>query len=289
MTLPSNAGRPGDLTPADNRRLALHEARCHALAGREVRELGDAVLLYDPADREPFWNRVAGIAWPETAAAFDRRLAEVLALFAGLDRIPHVWPTPGYDEPPDLVARLLANGFEDMGSGLVMVLDPLHRAASAGNGASGRTAALSPRVEVTHLERPADAAAAAREVAAVLVEAFAVEDERRDAIERETEILFGRDEVHVCLLRVDGEPAAVVRRSTFDGVSYLSSIGTRPIFRGMGLGRLVTDIAVDESLAAGSHWTYLGVFIDNTVALRMYKGLGFEVVGGPAPDLLLRR
>jgi ribosomal protein S18 acetylase RimI-like enzyme len=289
VTLPSNAGRPGELTPAVNRWLALHEARCHALAGREVRELGDAVLLHDPADREPFWNRVAGIAWPEPAAAFDRRLAEVLALFAGLDRIPHVWPTPGYDEPPDLVARLLANGFEDLGSGLVMVLDPMQRAASAGSGAAGRTAAVSPRVEITHLERPEDPAAAARAVAMVLVEAFAVEDERREAIERETEILFGRDEVHVCLLRVDGEPAAVVRRSTFDGTSYLSSIGTRPIFRGMGLGRLVTDIAVEEALAAGSRWTYLGVFSDNAVALRMYEGLGFEVVGGPAPDLLLRR
>ena len=117
-------GRPADLTAADVRWLAWHEARSHALIGREVRELGDAVLLYDETDREPFWNRLAGIAWPSEPAAFDRRLAEAIALFAGLDRIPHVWPTPGFDEPLDLTARLLAHGFEDHGGGLFMVLDP---------------------------------------------------------------------------------------------------------------------------------------------------------------------
>jgi GNAT superfamily N-acetyltransferase len=288
VTIPSRAGRPREITAADNRWLALHEARCHALAGREVRDLGDAVLLHDATDREPFWNRVAGIAWPEPAAAFDRRLAEVLALFAGLDRIPHVWPTPGYDEPADLVARLIAHGFEDMGSGLVMALDAERRRATA-SGPPRPPAATSPRIEITHIERPDDPLRATRDVARVLVEAFAVEDDRHESIERETAILFARDEVHVCLLHVDGEPAAVVRRSTFDGASYLSSIGTRPVFRGMGLGRLVTDIAVEESLAADSRWTYLGVFADNLVAMRMYEGLGFEIVGGPAPDLLLRR
>jgi ribosomal protein S18 acetylase RimI-like enzyme len=286
VTLPPRFGRPGDITAEDSRWFAWHEACAHALAGREVRILGDAVMLHDPADRDPFWNRVAGIAWPRDAAAFDRRLAEIIALFGVLDRTPHVWPTPGFDEPPDLVARLLAHGFEDLGSGQFMVLDPDRRPAMARRRAvdSGRADAL----EVSHIERPLDAAEASRDVSLVLLESFAVEADRREAIERETEILFGREEVHVCLIRVDGEPAAVVRRSTFEGGSYLSSIGTRPAFRGMGLGRLVTDLAVDESLAAGCRWTYLGVFADNHVAIRMYEDLGFVVMGSPAPDLLLR-
>src|SRR5215207_6250353 len=99
-------GRPAELTAADFRWLAWHEARAHALIGREVREFGDAVLLYDETGREPFWNRLAGIAWPAVAGAFDRWLTEAVALFAGLDRIPHVWPMPGYDEPADLTERL---------------------------------------------------------------------------------------------------------------------------------------------------------------------------------------
>jgi ribosomal protein S18 acetylase RimI-like enzyme len=275
------------VTAADSRWLAWHEARSHGLAGRDVRLLGDAVLLYDAADREPFWNRIAGIAWPAEPAAFDRRLTEVLALFAGLDRIPHVWPAPGYDEPEDLVERLIGHGFEDHGGGLMMVLDAAAFHVAAPTIVRPRRSPP-PRVEVSHIERPADPAAAARDVGLVLVDAFAVEPERRAQIEDETAVLFGLAEVHVCLVRVDGEPAAVVRRSTFDGGSYLSSIGTRPPFRGLGLGRLVTELAVRESLAAESEWIYLGVFSDNLVAKRMYEDLGFVVIGGRSPDLLLR-
>lgn len=288
VTTPQTPGRPADVTAAESRWLAWHEARSHGLAGREVRLLGDAVLLYDATDREPFWNRVAGIAWPAAPDAFDRRLAELLALFAGLDRIPHVWPAPGYDEPPDLVERLIGHGFEDHGGGLMMVLDAERFAAAAPTIVSGRRSPP-PRVEISHIERPADPAAAARDVGRVLVEAFSVEPDRQAPIETETAVLFGLPEVHVCLARIDGEPAAVARRSTFDGGSYLSSIGTRPEFRGLGLGRLVTELAVREALAARSRWTYLGVFSDNLVAKRMYEGLGFGVIGGRSPDLLLRR
>ena len=121
---PGRPGRPADLTPPDVRWLAWHEACSHALLGREVRDLGDAVLLHDETDREPFWNRLAGVDWPADPGAFDVRLTGALALFAGLDRVPHVWPMPGFDGPPDLAARLVANGFEDYGGGLLMALDP---------------------------------------------------------------------------------------------------------------------------------------------------------------------
>jgi hypothetical protein len=116
--------RPADLTRADVRWLNWHEASTHALVSREVRDLGDGYLLHDESDREPFWNRLGGVAWPRDPAAFDRRLSEMLALFAGLDRIPHVWPSAGYDEPPDLIERLEAFGFEDHGGGMLMAMDP---------------------------------------------------------------------------------------------------------------------------------------------------------------------
>ena len=275
-------GRPSELTVADVRWLHRHEARSHGLVGREVRELGDAVLLTDPLDREPFWNRVAGLAWPAEPGAFDRRLAELLALFAGLDRLPHVWSAGGYDEPADLVARLLANGFEDMGHGMMMVLDP----------AAWPGPAIAPGPDTTierlhGLDRGA-ADGAAHAAAAILLEAFAVEAERRSAIAGELAAAFATPEHHVVLARVDGEPAAVARRTTFGGGSYLSSIGVRPRFRGRGLGRLVTEVAVVDALAEASRWTYLGVFEENTRARSLYERLGFVLVGGPAPDLLLR-
>ena len=70
--------------------------------------------------------------------------------------------------------------------------------------------------------------------------------------------------------------------------SYLSSIGTRPTFRGRGLGRIVTEAVTRDAVGAGNRWTYLGVFHDNAVARRMYEGLGFQAIGKPSPDLLLR-
>ena len=89
------------------------------------------------------------------------------------------------------------------------------------------------------------------------------------------------------LARVDGEPAAVARRATFEGASYLSSIGTAAWARGRGLGELVTLAATADAVAAGSEWTYLGVFADNAAAIRLYGAPGSRSLGEPAPDLLL--
>ncbi len=282
------SARPADLTPADVRWLSWHEARSHGLVGREVRNLDDAYLLHDPTDREPFWNRLVGIAWPRPAAAFDRRLTEALALFAGIDRIPHVWPTPGFDEPPDLVDRLGANGFEDHGGGLFMVLDPERFAAEPRPGRDPDRSREHVTVERFHRLVGTEAEEAARAIAQVLIASFDVGPERRVAIELETVQGLASDLYHVILARVDGQPAAVTRRTTFAGASYLSSIGTDPQHRGRGLGRLVTSIAVADALADRSRWVYLGVFEENHVARRLYDSIGFDPVGGVNPDLLLR-
>ena len=278
--------RPADLTPADVRWLSWHEARSHGLIGREVRDLGDAYLLYDPTDREPFWNRLVGVAWPSEPAAFDRRLTEVLALFAGLDRIPHVWPMPGFDEPPDLAERLLAQGFDDHGGGMFMVFDPDRAALDAAAPGLGDGGLVT--VERLHRIAGPTAEAAVQGIAEVLVTAFGVEPERRVAIELEALQGLTTEAYHAVLVRIDGKPAAVARRTTFSGASYLSSIGTDPAFRGQGLGRLVTSIVVGDALRAGSRWIYLGVFQENDVAQRLYASLGFDAIGGVAPDLLLR-
>jgi ribosomal protein S18 acetylase RimI-like enzyme len=86
---------------------------------------------------------------------------------------------------------------------------------------------------------------------------------------------------------VDGQPAAAARRATFDGASYLSSIGTATWARGRGFGALVTLAATADAVVAGSEWTYLGVFADNEPAMRLYRRSGYELVGEPVPDLLL--
>jgi GNAT superfamily N-acetyltransferase len=277
--------RPADLTREDVRWLNWHEACTHALVSREVRDLGDGYLLYDETDREPFWNRLGGVAWPRDPTAFDRRLTEMLALFAGLDRIPHVWPAPGFDEPPDLIDRLESFGFEDHGGGMLMAFDPGRAALRT---EPLETAVGDPvTVERYHRVSGEAAIAAVRDLADVLLASFNVEPERRVAVEMEALQGLTTDAYHAIVVRVGDRPAAVARRTTFAGASYLSSIGTEPAFRGLGLGALVTSLLVADSLASGSTWIHLGVFEENTVARRLYASLGFEPVGEIAPDLLL--
>jgi ribosomal protein S18 acetylase RimI-like enzyme len=265
------------------RRLLRHEAEVHAIPGRSLRDLGDALLLYDPVESEPFWNRVEAIRWPHDAAEFDRRLAEVAVVFASIARQPHVWTSPPHDEPADLVARLAANGFEDVGDGLLLVARDVELARSA---LSGR-----PLGEDVTLERlsgvsETDADGAADAIASVLLGAFGVDDDRRAGVVAEIRSSLMDLRFTHYLVRRDGLALSVARRATFDGISYLSSIGTVASARGLGLGRFVTAMAMVDAAAAGSEWIHLGVFADNVAARRLYETLGFVMSGDPGPDMV---
>ena len=265
------------------RRLLVHEARVHALPDRELRDLGDSILLTDAHDPEPFWNRLEAIRWPDDPDAFDRRLTEILVLFTSLTRQAHIWPAPVHDTPDDLVARLEANGFRDMGMGCLMLLVDADAAALGPRHGHGPSVSLE---RLTAL-RGAAARAAVEAIAPVLCDAFEVEGARQAGVEAETAASLANPAFMHYLVRVEGQPAAAARRATFDGASYLSSIGTASWARGRGLGELVTLAATADAVAAGSEWTYLGVFADNEPALRLYRRVGFEIIGDPSPDLLL--
>ena len=268
---------------ATMRWLLLHEARIHAIPGRDLRDLGDAILLHDALEAEPFWNRLEGLSWPSDATLFDRRLTEILVLFASLGRTPHIWASPLHDSPPDLVARLESNGFRDLGASYVMVLsDP-----SASTDADARPLPHGVTLERLSAIEAAAAEVARVDIASVLVDAFEVEPERVGGIEGETGSSLRHPWFTHYLARVDGVPASVARRATFDGATYLSSIGTAGWARGRGLGSLVTRAAVADAVAVGSRWTYLGVFADNPAAIGIYERAGFSRIGEAAPDLLL--
>jgi GNAT superfamily N-acetyltransferase len=273
---------PSQVDPDTMRRMLMHEAQVHATPGRTLTDLGHAILLHDPADPEPFWNRLAAIRWPEEPAAFERRLTEILVLFATIARQPHIWPSPAHDTPADLVGRLKANGFRDMGAGMVMAVantpSTLPDVPSLPTGATLERA--------TGLTGPS-AEALGSAIVPVLTDAFEVFAEREPGVEAETIASLSHPSFTHYLVRLEGQPAAVARRATFDGLSYISSIGTASWARGRGLGRIVTAAATRDALEAGSEWAYLGVFADNHVAIRLYEGLGYARIGEPGPDLLL--
>jgi ribosomal protein S18 acetylase RimI-like enzyme len=288
------------------RRLVLHEARAQRTPARELRDLGDGWLFHDPSDAEPFWNRLIAPIWPSERVAFDRRLDEVITLFATLGRVPHIRPLPFGGTPSDMTDRLTAAGFVTMGADLRMVL------ARHGDG-DALVAAMTARVEhafggtspvtVSRREVRGDlgvgtASAGGRQWAErrrwavdaslVLADAFDVDTERRVAIENDVLACVSRPGCSVLVVSIGGVPAAIARRATTDDGSYLSSIGTRPAFRNRGLGALATALAVRDALRAGSPVVHLAVEADNDRALRLYERLGFTTVGEAAPDLLLR-
>jgi ribosomal protein S18 acetylase RimI-like enzyme len=300
------------LDPELAHRLVLHEARAQQTPARELRDLGDGWLFHDPNDSEPFWNRVIAPRWPAGAAAFDRRLDQVITLFATLGRLPHVRPLPVGGAPADLATRLTAAGFETLGADRRMALVEPEGVEMRIATAEARVAAALPGAAITVTRqgtppgepdrvrgprsgpRFVEARSSwperrrwASEASVVLADAFGVEDGRRVALENDVLACLSRPGCSMLLLEVDGRPAAVARRAWTPEGSYLSSIGTRPGFRGRGLAALVTLHAVRDALATGTRLVHLAVDVDNDPARQLYEGLGFALVGDPAPDLLL--
>ena len=263
--------------------LALHEARIHAGRRRELRDVGHGYLLHDPTDPEPFWNRLVAPDFPTDAQAFDERLTETIVLFGTIARYPHLRPLADGIRPRDLVRRLIAAGFEAMGEDLTMVVrDPeTSRRAAHGPLPAGTS------IEVI-AERPADPSSVARELATTLAAAFGVDVPRQRSIELDALATLGRRRIEFVVARVEGIVVSVAKRTSVGGMAYLSSIGTLPAMRGRGLGRLVTASATASALAGGDRVVHLVVESGNHAAIAMYTGLGYEAVGRPVPDLLLR-
>jgi ribosomal protein S18 acetylase RimI-like enzyme len=265
---------------ATMRRLERHEIHAHAIPRREVRDLGHAVMLYDPHDPDPFWNRLQSVRWPSHEAGFETRLAEVLALFLALGRQPHVWPSPVHSQPADLAARLVASGFGEVGAGHVMVL------AEPAAAAPVHPAEPGPSVTLHAIRTAADAGDRdPDDIGRILAESFGALPERGPELALDLRRTLDDQRVVLALVRVDGEPAACAKATTFDGLTYISSIGTREAFRGRGLAGLATRHAMAAAGVREAGRAYLGVMSGNEPALRLYTRLGFASVG-ESPDML---
>jgi ribosomal protein S18 acetylase RimI-like enzyme len=283
MPLPSGPNPWFGLSPETLRFLEIHQARAIAIPGRSWRDFGDAVMLFSGSEKEPFSNRLTAVRWPEDPQAFDGRLQGVIELFIALDRRPYLWVVPGLSTPSDLIARLSAAGFTDQGGGYDMIL--LRDPAEGRDPLLPRGAVLERWNDPPATERPALAEA----LALVLGESFHIPAGRRANLVAEVSLSLEQPRFHAYLVRVDGEPVAAGERYTFDGASYLSSIGTRPAWRGLGLGRQITLALARDSVASGVDLVYVGVHADNARAIRMYDGLGFGVLGPRSSDMLLER
>jgi ribosomal protein S18 acetylase RimI-like enzyme len=283
MPLP-NGSRPWfGLSPETLRFLEIHPVRAISIPGRAWRDFGDSVMLYSATENEPFFNRFTAVRWPDDPGEFDARLGQALELFAALDREPYFWVIPGLSTPGDVVSRLAANGFVDQGGGYDMVL--LRNPEGEPKAALARGAVLERWNNPSAADRPALAEALAQ----VIGEAFRIPGDRRDNLVAEIGLTLQQPNFHAYLIRVDGEPAATGECYTFDGASYVSSIGTRPEWRGRGFGEAITRALASDSVALGLDLVYLGVYAENARAIRLYERLGFGILGPRSADMLLER
>jgi ribosomal protein S18 acetylase RimI-like enzyme len=283
MPLPSGPEPRFGLSPETLRFLECHSARAIAIPGRGWRDFGDSLMLFSGTERDPFFNRLIGIRWPQDPAAFDRRLAVARELFGALDRKPYLWVAPGWSTPTDIVERLAANGFVDQGGGFDMLLVddpgvPLERSLPRG-------AVL----EKHNCPSTAERYSLAADLATVIAESFHIPDARRNNLIVEIALTMEQPRFHAYVLRVDGEPVATGERYTFDGASYISSIGTRLAWRGRGFGRLITQTLARDSIADGIDLIYLGVYADNARAISLYERIGFRMLGNRTADMLMER
>jgi ribosomal protein S18 acetylase RimI-like enzyme len=261
--------------------LEIHRTRAVAVPGRAWRDLGDSVMLLSPGESEPFFNRLTAVRWPLDPTAFAARLDSAKELFAALDRRLCLWVVPGLSTPAEIVSRLKAEGLTEQGGGhdLVLVRSPFEPSTPR---VLGKFA-----LERWHQPPEGEIRARAEALALVVGEAFDVPESRRENLVGEIALTLGTVAFHANVITLSGEPVAAGGRYTFDGASYLSSIGTRRAWRGRGFGAMVTRSLAQDSIDAGVGIVYLSVYEDNDRALRLYRQLGFAMTGPRTIELLL--
>lgn len=275
MTLHAGAGRLAVGT------LVALEARAHRWPRRTIREVMGGLLVHDPDDHEPVFNRLVDPDLPDTDTGIDDWLRGVREVFDRIARRPHLWLTAPFDDPR--IARLERAGFGQVGASRYMYLDDRSAIELARSG-SGTAGAAIERVDMTTPDR----LRAARDVAAVIADAFDLDSAFHVLIEADIVEMLEVAAISFVLVRVEGEAVAVARRTTEGRASLLAAIGTRRGYRMRGFGRLVTSTATHDALAAGSDTVFLGVEDGNDAARHLYERLGYAFADGGVTALLQR-
>lgn len=231
------------------------------LSGATVEPEGAAdgsALLVRRSHRGPAFNYLAAIRW--TDADWQSCLEQAVARFRELEEWPSLLVAEGLTTPAGLSQALERQGWATMERERVLwtrraaVVPHLHR--------SLRVEAVVPRSAAVHerLERQ------------VFELSEATADDRTAMLRRAIEA--GR--LRAWIVRLDGEPVAVARLTARDGVAALYGIGVAEGYRGRGLGRLITTVAVRAGLATGNGLVWLSVDESNAVARTLYAALDFR-------------
>ena len=81
-----------------------------------------------------------------------------------------------------------------------------------------------------------------------------------------------------CILLYDGKPAACSSVAIENGYALLQNVIVSSELRGHGLGKKVCSAILEKARETGAQYAYLQVVQTNTVAVNLYKKLGFEKI-----------
>ncbi len=74
----------------------------------------------------------------------------------------------------------------------------------------------------------------------------------------------------------DGKPVACSSATIENGYMLLQNVIVSAELRGHGFGKKVCNAILEKARDAGAHHSYLQVVQTNTIAVNLYKNLGFE-------------
>jgi GNAT superfamily N-acetyltransferase len=220
-----------------------------AWPARERQRLGDWRL--NAADG---WSMRTSACWPlgEPGQEIEAAITAVEAFYAARSLPPRFKLADGATQPVDLAERLARRGYGPCKETLVMT-GPACGAADSG---VVLTAAPDPAFEAVFIASAGGNVADARERLSTLA--------RIPAPAR-----FAR-------LDRDGRPAAIGAVAVSGDWAGVFGMRTDPEHRRQGLARRVLEAMLQAARSLGATQAYLQVEADNSAAIALYRGLGFE-------------
>ena len=102
-------------------------------------------------------------------------------------------------------------------------------------------------------------------------------------IKEEIEMYFSRRDKTLVILDIDGEIAGymgyMVKKNKQKNFTYLDDIFVKKEFRGQGYGKKLVKYFMKISKEKGIEKMGLGVRVENENAIKLYKKLGFNIIG----------
>lgn len=205
----------------------------------------------------PYANRVMQTRLTEREA--DRRIAAMLTEFQRRG-LPFCWRVDPLTQPPDLAARLTAQGLRLWHQSPYMLID-LQQLADF---------PMLPGLSIRLVED--EAGLQQTGVIAAASFGFSIEDNRAFLRHIFSLSPAQREPLHFYLATLNGQPVATAILYLAGGVANIHRVATLPEFRRRGLGAAVTLTALRAAYQVGYR---VGSLQSSAVAYNLYRNLGF--------------